>query len=160
MKNTKNTNKNLTWKLSELPSAGEIASLVDSGVITKEEARDIMFGNPESDKEKIEALEKLVDFLQGLIKDLTKNKQTFIPYERTVYIDRHIRPYWDRYWGSTERVLCNSGLAVSGRTTGSLTTTGSSVGFTTTAVPAVLYNGAGVSQDAVTLCVATGNTIS
>lgn len=160
MKNTKNTNKNLTWKLSELPSAGEIASLVDSEVITKEEARDIMFGNPESDKEKLEALEKLVDFLQGLIKDLTKNKVAIMPYERTVYIDRHIRPYWDRYWGSTEKVLCNSGLTVSGRTTGSLTTTARSVTLASTSVPGVLYNSTGATQDAVTLSVATGNTIN
>lgn len=110
---TKNEKRNLTWKLKDMPSAGELANLVNSEVITRDEAREIMFGNADDDKAKIEALEKMVEFLQGLVENLSKNKTTtYIPYERTVYIDRTVRPYWDRYWSGTEKVLVNNGMTL------------------------------------------------
>ena len=133
MKMTKKTTKNLTWKLDKLPTASELSDLVDSGVITKEEARDIMFGNPESDKDKVEALEKLVEFLQGLVTDLSKNRTTFVPYERTVYVDRRIRPYWDNYWLKTDKVLSQNGFSLSSEKTGSLSSTSFTSGFVSTA---------------------------
>lgn len=113
----KMTKKNLTWKLKEMPTGGELAELVDTGVISKEEAREIMFGSPENDKEKIEALEKLVDFLQDLVKEMSKNKSdpVYIPYVKT--LEYRPTPYWDKYWMNTEKVLCESGLNVSTTTT-------------------------------------------
>lgn len=46
--NTKNTNENLenkkiVWRLGKLPTIEELLSLVSSDIITKEEAREIMF---------------------------------------------------------------------------------------------------------------------
>jgi hypothetical protein len=37
------TKKDLTWKLKAQPTAGEIASLVENGVLTPDEARAIIF---------------------------------------------------------------------------------------------------------------------
>lgn len=119
---TKNK-KNLTWKLKEQPSGHVVAELVAAGVLKPEEARDILFGNSENDKDKIEALEKLVEFLQGLVTDLSKNRSgtTFIPYTQTVYIDRGARPYWDKYWMNTNKILCKAGIDMQSST---LTTSG------------------------------------
>lgn len=154
----KNTKKNLTWKLNELPNAGELADLVDSGVITKEEARDIMFGNPESDKDKIEALEKLVEFLQGLVKDLTKNKQTFVPYERTVYVDRTIRPYFERYYLSTSKALGTGGLTFTANNSGTVSTTASTFLAGTGSNPVSMSTSN--TADAITLSVNKGSAVS
>lgn len=146
--------RNLTWKLGALPTAGELAELVDSGVISKDEARDIMFGNPESDKEKIEALEKLVDFLQGLVKDLTKsNKQTFVPYERTIYVDRAIRPYFDRYWMSTSKKLGDDGWTLTANNAGTMTA--SSAIYSTAGTQPVMMSRTN-TQDAIKLSVNMG----
>lgn len=150
--------KNLSWKLSELPNAGELADLVDSEVITKEEARDIMFGNPESDKEKIEALEKLVEFLQGLVKDLTKNKQTFVPYERTVYVDRSIRPYWDRYWLSTSEALNGGGLTFAANNSGTVSSTSHAFYASTGSNPMSMSSSN--TADAITLSVNKDDAVS
>lgn len=117
------TKKNLTWKLKDLPSAGEIADLVKSGIIDKDEAREIVFGTVENDKEKIEALEKMITFLQGLVEELAKNKggTTFVPYTQTVYIDKPIRRYWEPLWTNTTKVLSNSGLKVDTVSSGTMT---------------------------------------
>lgn len=110
---TKNkTKKNLTWKLKDLPTASELADLVRADVIKPDEAREIVFGSAENDKEKIKALEELIEFLQDLTKELSKNRTTtFIPWSRTVYIDGS-QPYWDKYWMRTEKILCDAGLSV------------------------------------------------
>lgn len=115
---TKNTKKNLTWKLTELPTAGHLADLVKSEVISKEEAREIMFGSAENDKEKVKALEELVKFLEDLVKDLSKNRTTYTPFHHTFYYNQ--TPYWDKYWDRTYEVLCSAGLSV---VSGPITTT-------------------------------------
>lgn len=155
---TKNTKKNLTWKLNELPNAGELADLVDSGVISKDEARDIMFGSAESDKDKIEALEKLVDFLQGLVKDLTKNKQTFVPYEKTIYVDRSIRPYFDKYWLSTSKALGSSGVTFNAVNSGTVSSTSHAFYASTGSQPVSMSSSN--TSDAVTLSVNKENNVS
>lgn len=99
--------KNLTWKLKEMPTGGELADLVETDVITKEEAREIMFGSAENDKEKIKALEEQIEFLRDLVTELSKNKTTTI-YDWTY--SRPIRYYNTPYWKDTYTVLCNNGL--------------------------------------------------
>jgi hypothetical protein len=111
---TKNT-KNLTWRLEKLPTASEIADLVEAEVITKEEAREIMFGAAESDKEKIKAQEELIKFLQGLVETLAKERgkstTTFVPYTRT--IEYKPSATWNKVWCDTQSALGSSGLMMS-----------------------------------------------
>lgn len=124
MKNT--TKKNLTWKLSELPTAGELADLVDSEVISKEEAREIMFGSAENDKEVIKTLQDQLEFLQDLVKELSKrNTTTYLPtFTREIHVTR---PYYEKYWMNTNKVLGDAGYTL---TAGSVTTTSGTSGST------------------------------
>jgi len=110
----KTEKKNITWKLKEAPTAEGLAKLVEQGVLKAEEAREMVAGSAESDKEKIKALEEMVAFLQGLVENLSKQRSTtYLPYERTVYVDRTTRPYWDRIWAGTEKVLVANGMEYS-----------------------------------------------
>lgn len=114
---TKNK-KNLSWNLPELPTGGELAELVDTGVISKEEAREIMFGAAESDKEVIKTLQEQIEFLQDLVKELSKNRPTYIP---TITREIHTtRPYYEKYWGNTHKLLGSTGYTVSTGTTTNL----------------------------------------
>lgn len=110
----KKNEKTLNWRLSELPTAGEVAELVDSGVITKEEAREILFSEASSSDEKVKALEEQLEFLQGLVKTLSENRgiNTFVPYRQTIHTP-------NIYWASTNKALADSGF---------VTTTGTSSG--------------------------------
>lgn len=155
----KNTNtKNLTWKLKELPSVDELAKLVDTKILTPEEAREIVLGDPESDKGKIKALEELVSFLQETITEMSKNKQTFVPVERTIYIDRSVRPYWDRYWLSTSKTLNDSGVAAYAVNSGTLST--STKAFYATSGSQPMSASSSSTKDAITLSVNSQNTVS
>lgn len=103
----KNMKKNLTWKLKEMPTGGELADLVETGVITKEEAREIMFGTTENDKEKIKALEEQLEFLRSLVTELSKNRTVS---HITWSYPNPIRYYNSVYWDKTNTVLCNAGM--------------------------------------------------
>lgn len=107
-----NTTKNLTWKLKDAPTATEVAELVDSGIITAEQAREIIFGAAESDKDKIETLQEINKFLQDVIKDLARNKTTIVqPITRT--LEYTPRPYFHTTWANVSDNLTKSGISLS-----------------------------------------------
>lgn len=90
--------KNLTWKLKELPTASELANMVDSKIISPEEARDMAFGSPESDKDRIKALEEQITLLQELIENLSRRQDVrYVPYERVITVPRR---NWEYYWSN------------------------------------------------------------
>lgn len=154
---TKKT-RNLTWKLEDLPSVDELAKLVDTKILTPEEAREIVLGDPESDKGKIKALEELVSFLQDTITELSKNKQTFIPIERTIYIDRTVRPYWDRYWLSTSKALSSNGVTFNATNSGTVTSTAQAYYASSGSQPVSMSSSS--TKDAITLSVGKDKTVS
>lgn len=105
------TKKELKWRLRELPSGGEVAQLVEQEVITKEEAKDLLFNESKSNDD-VEQLKKQIDFLEGLVKELSKNRT------QTVYVDRYI----DRWVQRLPIVWCNAVNTATGSTaTGSTT---------------------------------------
>lgn len=80
-----------------MPSGGEVAQLVEQGVITKEEAKDLLF-NESKNNDDVEQLKKQIEFLEGIVKELSKNRP------QTVFVDRYVRE-WEyklpRVWIST-----------------------------------------------------------
>lgn len=83
------TKKELVWRLKEKPTVREVSELMTQGIITKDEARDILFNerNEKDQADDAEALKKQIKFLEGLVQELSKNQHlTTIP----VYIDRYI----------------------------------------------------------------------
>lgn len=104
--------KNLKWRLKELPDGEEVALLVEQKVITKEEARELLFSDTKQADESvvIKALKKQIEFLEGLVKELAKDNS------RTVYVDRYIdhwKPRWPEVtWMST--TTDGSGISTAG----------------------------------------------
>lgn len=95
--------KNLTWRLKELPTGDDVATLVEQKVITKEEARDLLFSKTkQEDKPTIEALKKQIEFLEGLVRELANNGGN------TTYVYKYVDtwtpklPYvvWNSYSGT------------------------------------------------------------
>lgn len=102
-KNTEDNQKTLSWRLSELPTAGEVAELVDAEVITKEEAREILFKKESSKDEKVKALEEQVEFLKGLVEQLAKNRTVWPPFSYAVTTPKV-------YWANTDKFLTQNGF--------------------------------------------------
>lgn len=98
-KKEEETPKNkLTWRLSDLPTASEVASLVDSNVLSIDEARQILIKEevPKSNSEEIEALKDMVGKLQETVNDLLSRPPTInVPYTKVIEVQPRFRPYWD-----------------------------------------------------------------
>jgi len=70
----KTMTKKLNWKLKELPTASEVSDLVESGVITATEAKEMLFSEADDKDPTIQELKRQIEFLEGLVKDLSKNR--------------------------------------------------------------------------------------
>lgn len=96
------TKKELKWRLKNLPTINELETLVANSIITKEEARKLLFNEQEPRKESDEnmALKKQIEFLEGLVKELSKQQHiSTIP----VYLNRYVemyRPFYGSTWTS------------------------------------------------------------
>lgn len=100
------TKTKLNWRLQDLPTAGEVAELVNSEVITKDEAREILFSEKDKtqiDNEQIKAYKEQIEFLQGLVTKLSANNMNrFIGYTYTFTTPK---AYWNEVWCSTNKMV-------------------------------------------------------
>ena len=85
---TKKEENELVWRLKELPSAEGVSRLVEQGIITADQAREILFSKPaQNTNEENRALKEQVQFLQGLVDRLISQRNsgwTYVPYTYTV----------------------------------------------------------------------------
>jgi len=112
--------KQLKWRLGKLPTPDEVLKLVNDKLITKEEARDILF-NEESDERDEESLKEEIVFLRKLVDKLSEGK--------TTVIKEYIHSYPSYTW-TTPYLYCTTnssnggGTYTVGNSTGSATLTG------------------------------------
>ena len=73
---TKKEKEELVWRLKELPSAEGVSRLVEQGIITADQAREILFSKPveKDEKEENKALKEQVKFLQDMVERLINQK--------------------------------------------------------------------------------------
>ena len=93
MKNTK-----IVWRLKEQPTADSLRELVKDGILTKDEAREILFSQETSDGDDIKNLKEEIKFLKDLVERLSKNSRTEI-IKQIEYIEKPYKryPWWDKY---------------------------------------------------------------
>lgn len=90
--------KKLIWRLREQPTAQSLQGLVDKSILTKDEAREILFSTEtEEDRDK-KSLESEIKFLRELVEKLSKSRSEIIEtirvVEKPVYREY---PYWKYY---------------------------------------------------------------
>ena len=85
--------KKLVWRLSQKPTVLELTELLKGGIITKEEAKEVLFNQEdEVDRDK-KSLESEIKFLRELVEKLSKN-QTSTIIETIRYIEK---PYYQSF---------------------------------------------------------------
>src|SRR3990167_6816631 len=83
----------LNWRLSKLPTPDEVRELVKDSILTKEEAREILFSSEtEEDRDK-KSLESEIKFLRELVDKLSSNKLS-----RVAEVIKEIQSPWE-IWG-------------------------------------------------------------
>lgn len=102
----------LIWRISEKPTAEAVASLVETKVITAEEARSILFREEVKQSDEVEALKEMINTLQGMVQDLLSRQRGIVtvPYKRVIEVSERSNPYWEKYWVTGDLMLStNSG---------------------------------------------------
>lgn len=98
------TNK-IVWRLKEQPSSESLRELVKDGLLTKDEAREILFTS-ESHKERDEdSLKAEIKFLRELVDKLSQGNARAI-VETIRYIEKPI--YVERPWYKPYEVWCTN----------------------------------------------------
>lgn len=73
-----NTTKKIVWRLSKLPTIPELDLLIRNDVLTKEEAREILFSSEEQSERDKKSLESEIKFLRELVQQLSKKDNSRI----------------------------------------------------------------------------------
>ena len=97
----------LKWRLSKLPSSDEVISLVKDQIITKEEAKEILFSKESEEDRDKKSLESEIKFLRELIAKLSENRNQII--EKIKYVEK---PYYNYDWYKPYVYYCNTGGGV------------------------------------------------
>jgi hypothetical protein len=96
------TKTTLKWRLSKLPTVEELRDLVKDGVITKDEARDVLFNRQDEEDRDKESLQAEIKFLRELISNLS-SRSTIVEFIRDTV------PKWSSYgWTKPYITWCGS----------------------------------------------------
>ena len=93
--------KKIVWRLKESPSTDKLSQLVKDGILTKDEAREILFSSEEITERDIKSYQEEIKFLRELVEKLSQNRSQIITTikEIEVPIIREIKrnPWYDPY---------------------------------------------------------------
>ena len=91
--------KKIVWRLKEQPTAESLQGLVLKGILTKDEARQILFSSEtEEDRDK-KSLESEIKFLRELVEKLARgNSSRIVEVIREVKVPVYRQyPWWNPY---------------------------------------------------------------
>ena len=102
--------KKCVWRLKEQPTAKSIQDLVSSGILTKEEARQMLFSSQtEEDRDK-KSLESEIKFLRELVEKLSQRSQIVstikeieVPYKQYPWFEPYTTWYNNGFNGTIMR---------------------------------------------------------
>jgi len=111
----------LIWRLREQPSTESLQGLVMTKILTKDEARDILFNlQTEEDRDK-KSLQLEIKFLRELVEKLSKSRSRIVEVIREVEVPKYREcPWYGQYYS-----WCGTATTIEGLTCG--TTTGASI---------------------------------
>lgn len=115
--------KNLKWRLGKLPTPDEVLKLVNDKLITKEEARDILFNEETVEEKSIDDLKMEIKFLKELVEKLGNRSQII---ETIRYIEK---PYYNYNWIQPYSSWCSSGSSTVYVSSGASSATLTNLGF-------------------------------
>ena len=106
----------IVWRLSKLPTVDELLKLVDSKLITQEDAKEILFNLETIEDRDTKSLQSEIKFLRELVQKLSTNRSQIITTIKEIEV-----PYkrWDWYrpygtWTTIDLGNCTTADYVNG----------------------------------------------
>lgn len=90
--------KKIIWRLKESPTAEKLSILVKGNLLTREEAREVLFNLTEESERSVESLKEEIKFLREIVDQLSQSKSKVVeiirevgtPYKRWDWVPRYI----------------------------------------------------------------------
>lgn len=101
--------KNLTWRLTKLPTPDEVRELVKDKIISQEEAREILFNSESEEERDKKSLESEIKFLRDIIEKLAGRSTKLVEIIREVKV-----PYYQYSWVQPYIAWCGTGMSATG----------------------------------------------
>ena len=92
----------LKWRLSKLPTSDEVIRLLNEKLITKEEAKEILFTTESVEDRDKDSLQSEIKFLRELVEKLSEGKSDRI-IETIRYVEK---PYYRYGWYDPYKFYC------------------------------------------------------
>lgn len=110
----------IKWRLTKLPDPSEVSLLIEKDILTKDEAREILFSlETQEDRDK-QSLENEIKFLRDLVSQLAHTRSALV--ETIRYVEK---PYNSQPWFNGYNTYVNAQTAMTGLNSAqTLTTTG------------------------------------
>ena len=89
--------KRIIWRLKEQPTSEMLQGLVSSGILTKDEAREILFNLEEQTDRDLESLKSEIKFLRELVEKLA-NTQKVVEIIREIENPYRRYPWYSPYY--------------------------------------------------------------
>ena len=103
--------KKLIWRLNERPTPTALIELMNNGLLTKDEAKEILFSSENKDERDAKSLKSEIKFLRELVESLSKGSNTRI-IEIIKEVEKPYRTYpWYSPYGEW---YCSSGSTTEG----------------------------------------------
>ena len=135
------------WRLANRPTSEDVVKLLNSGIITKDEAKEILFNVEEEAERDKKSLESEIKFLRELVEKLSKGSPTQI-IETIRYVEK---PYIQYPWYQPYVIWCSSigglssGNGANGATYTYSSTTGTGANNPASAMTSTSQNLSGVA---------------
>ena len=110
-KSDKDKGLELVWRLKEQPTTEKLRELVKDEIITKDEARDILFNKVDND-ERVKSLKEQVEFLEKVVKALSEKGTTINNFPAITYYPKHPVQYWHTTLTGTSGTTYTSGIGI------------------------------------------------
>lgn len=111
------TNK-IVWRLKELPTPETLSKLVTDGILSKDEAREVLFSSETQEDRDVKSLESEIKFLRELVEKLSKSGIETATIIRGIQVPIYKQyPWYKPYeiWcGNNSLVTTFTGIATSG----------------------------------------------
>lgn len=126
--------KKLLWRLKSLPTTDELRDLVKDGILTKEEAREVLFSQEDEKERDVKSLETEIKFLREVVAKLSQNSTQIVETIEKVYVPYKRYPWYEPY-----QMWCGVGTStgfastITGGNVLSAMTAGGTSSFTTNA---------------------------
>ena len=96
--------KRIIWRLKEQPTSEMLRGLAKDNILTKDEAREILFNLEEQTDKDIESLKSEIKFLRELVEKLA-NSQKVVEIIREIEKPWKSYRWWQPYWAWSNAII-------------------------------------------------------